>query len=155
MNKEQESMNFVTSCYQTESCVVPISIDKLWSSFKTFQFDKMLTSHVKSVKFISGNPNEVGSVFQVEYKDNSVWENRILEISDKKRTIAWELIETKPDISFTSMLTTIKFFKVTEDNTSFVFWESDFSNDVNSHVIQDSKFKKLDYFKDLKKYKFN
>jgi len=64
--------------------------------------------------------------------------------------ISYELIAANPSIEFTSMITVIKLFKVTNGNHTFVSWETDFSNDVNTHIIQDQKFKKLDYFKDLK-----
>ena len=146
-------MNFVTSCHQVETCVLDINIDKVWDAFRSFEFDKMFPSHVKSVKFTSGGANEVGSVFDVEYADGSVWTNRIGEISDVKRVISWELISATPEIGFTSMMTTIRLHKVTEDNRTFLSWESDYSNDVNAHIVQDGKYKKLEYFKELRKLK--
>ena len=146
-----DSMNFVTSCHQVESTVLSVGVSKVWDALRTFAFEKLLSSHVKSVKFTSGSPNEVGSVFDIEYAEGSVWTNRIVEISDTRRTIAWELIGAVPEITFSSMLTTVKLHRVTDEDSTFVSWESDYSNDVNAHVVQDGKFKKLDYFKDLKK----
>jgi hypothetical protein len=151
MLSRSDSMNYVTSCHQVESCVLNAPVGNVWEGLKSFQFDKMLTSHVKTVKFSSGSPNEIGSLFDVEYTDGSVWSHRIVEISESKRIISYELIGATPEISFSSMVTTIRLYKVSDDNSTFVSWESDYSNDVNSHVVQDGKFKKLDYFKDLKK----
>ena len=153
MLTRSESMNYVTSCHQAESCVLDINISKVWNSLRSFELDKILSSHVKSVKFISGNPNEIGSVFEVEYIDGSLWTNRLLEISESNRVLSWELIGALPETSYSSMVTTIRLSKVTEDNRTFLQWETDYSNDVNTHIVQDGKFKKLDYFKDLKNIK--
>lgn len=151
MLNKSESMNFVTSCHQTESTVVAQPVGKVWEALKSLLLHKSFPSHVKNVKFTSGSDNEIGSIFEVEYIEGSVWTFRIVEISEKKRRIAYELIGAVPETTFSSMLTTIKVQQVTEDNSTFLTWETDYSNDVNAHVIQDGKFKKLDYFKDLKK----
>ncbi len=153
MLTKSESMNFVTSCHQVESCVLDIPVEKVWENFRSFRFDKLFPNHIKSVKFTSGSPNEVGSLFETEYADGSVWTKRIIEVSEVRRSLSWELISTNNDISFTSMMTTVRFHKVTEDNRTFVLWETDFSNDVNAHIVQDGKYKKLDYFKELRKIK--
>lgn len=148
---KQESMNFVTSCHQVESTVIPVSIGKAWESIKDISHDKTFPSHIKSVKFTSGSAKEINSIFEITYADNSVWTFRLLEVSERKRKIAYELIGAEPAIDFSSMLTTISLHKVTEDDTTFLSWETDYSNDVNAHTVQDGKFKKLEYFKDLKK----
>ncbi len=70
-----------------------------------------------------------------------------------KRVISWELISTNPEVKFTSHMTTIKLLRVTEDNRTFLGWESDFSNDVNAHIVLDGKYKKLEYFKALRNLK--
>lgn len=150
MLSRSESMNYVTSCHQVESVVIKAPIGKVWETLRTFNFDKFLPSSFKSVKFNSGSPNEVGSIFEVEYKEGSVWTFRLVEISETKRVLSWELISAEPQITFSSLLTTVRLYQVTEDNSTFISWESDYSNDVNSHVLQDGKFKKLEYFKDLK-----
>ena len=152
MQTKQVSMNNVTSCNQVESTVLTASICKAWESLKSFQFHKFLPSHIKSVKFTSGTQNEVGSVFDIEYKDGSVWTYRILEISELRHTISYELIAANPSIEFTSKITRIRLYKVTDSNWTYLSWETDFSNDANTHIIQDQKFKKLDYFKDFTKY---
>lgn len=151
MLTKSESKNFVTSCHQVESCVLNVPIEKVWESFKTLDFSKLFPSVVKSVKFTQGNPNEVGSVFEVEYSDGSKWSNRLVELSELRRVISWELFGANYDMNFTSMLTIVRFHKVTEDNRTFVSWESDYSNDVDTNVVEDGKYKKLEYFKELRK----
>ncbi len=41
--------------------------------------------------------------------------------------------------------------RVSHDNSTFVEWVSDFSNDATQEVIQDSKFKKQEGFASLVK----
>ncbi len=144
-------MNIVTSCHQVESCVLGSPIGVVWDAIKTLDFAKYLPSSVTSVKFVTGSCNELGSVFSLEYLDGSVWTYRIIEISERGRTISYELIDAKPDITFSSLQVTIKLYQVTEDNSTFLMWESDYSNDVNAAIVQDGKFKKLDAFQDLRK----
>jgi hypothetical protein len=149
--KHSDSMNFVTSCHQVSSCVLKAKAGKVWEALKSFNFEKALPSHVKKSTFKTGGPNELGSEFEIEYKDGSVWHWRIIEISENHRAFSYELISAKPEVNFTSMQHHVRLHKVTFDDTTFVEWATDFSNDVNSHIVQDNKFKKEDYFKDLQK----
>ena len=151
MLQKSDSMNFVTSCHQTSSVILNAPIGKVWEGLKTFNWSQILPSHVKSNKFVSGGPHEVGSQFDVEYVDGSIWSFRIIEISENHRSFSYELVSATPETSFSSMQNHVKLSKVTFDNTTFVEWSTDFSNDVDSHVVQDNGYKKTDYFKDLKK----
>jgi len=145
-------MNYVVACSQTESCVIPASKEKVWTKFMECDFANLFPSHVKSVKFTSGNALQINSFFEVTYIDGSVWTYRMTELSDcKKCIIAYELVSTSNPIDFTSLYQRIHIYPVTEDKTTYLVWETEYSNDVNSHIIQDGKYKKLDYFKDLKK----
>jgi len=151
MLHKQESMNFVVACNQTESCVIPANKESVWQLFIEFDLPKLFPSHILLVKFTSGNPGQINSFFDVTYKDGSVWTYRLTEISDcKKAVIAFELVCTSNPIEFTSLYQKIHMYPVTEDKTTYLVWESEYSNDVNSHIVQDGKYKKLDYFKDLK-----
>ena len=58
-----------------------------------------------------------------------------------------------PPIDATSVESSIKLHKVTDENHTFVIWETIFSNDANAHVLQDNKYKKLEC--NLKENKFN
>ncbi len=144
-------MNIVTSCHQVESCVLGSPIGVIWDAIKSLDFAKFLPSSVSSVKFVTGDCNDRGSVFSIEYLDCSEWTYRIVEISESRRTISYELIDAKPDITFSSLQVTIKLYQVTENNSTFLMWETDYSNDVNASIVQDGKFKKLDAFQDLRK----
>jgi hypothetical protein len=147
-----ESMNFIVACNQIESCVIPAPKDKVWEKFLEFDLAKLFPSLISSIKFTQGGPCQINSFFEATYNDGSVWTYRISEVSDcKKSVVAYELVSSSVPLESTSMYQKIHLHTVTEDKTTFLVWETEYSNDVNSHVIQDGKFKKLDCFKDLKK----
>jgi hypothetical protein len=155
MNKQSngDKLKSVTSTYQVESATFNLPVDKVWDAVKSFEFEKVFPSTVKSVKFTSGGPTEVGSVFVVEFKDGKLFEKRIVEISELKKKLSWELVSSTPESSFSSMLGTVKAFKVTEDDTTFLVWETNYSNDVDPAVLKSQKSRVLENFKDLKKLK--
>lgn len=41
--------------------------------------------------------------------------------------------------------------KVTDDDTTFLTWTTVFSNDADAQVMQDQKYKKMEFFADFKK----
>ena len=69
------------------------------------------------------------------FKDKAEWTFRILEISELHAFITYELVIAEPPIEATSVESSIKLFKVTDENHTFVMWETIFSNDANAHVI--------------------
>lgn len=151
--KKSESMNFVVACNQTESCVIKASKERVWDKFLEFDFAALFPSSVVGIKFIQGNPAQINSIFELTYRDGSVWTFRISELSDcKKAVLAFELVSTSTPIEFTALYQKIHIHSVTEDKSTYIVWESEYSSDVNSHIVQDAKFKKLEYFKDLRKY---
>lgn len=56
-----------------------------------------------------------------------------------------------PSVAVMSAVHTIRLRRVTASNQTFVEWESTFSNDATQQVIQDSKFKKLEWLAALDK----
>jgi hypothetical protein len=63
---------------QVESTVLPVSIDTVWPKFRALQFDLVAPTYVESTE-IQGEG--VGSIVKVTYKDGTVWELRVTEIS--------------------------------------------------------------------------
>jgi hypothetical protein len=74
-----------------------------------------------------------------------------LELSDIRRTVGYEVVATEPAHSVSSILGTIHLRPVTEDHTTYVEWTTDFSNDADANVISDQKYKKLEFFSEMKK----
>lgn len=63
------------------------------------------------------------------------------------------MIESSEPISYSSANHEISLKEVTaSSNQTFIEWRTEFSNDASLQVIQDSRFKKKEGFKDLKDY---
>ena len=139
------------STHQVESTVLPVSIDKAWGVFKTLQLEKVVPQRVKATKFTSGGANQLDSVVTIEYVDGAKWELRINEISDTKHTLGYQVLSTEPAHQVTSIQGQITLKAVTDDGTTIVQWTTDFSNDADATVIFDQKYKKLEFFADMKK----
>ena len=74
-----------------------------------------------------------------------------MELSELHQFITVQLIAAEPKIHASSQINTIRLYKVTDNDTTFITWETDFSNDADAEVIEDNKFKKKEFFGDLKK----
>ena len=104
------------STTQTESCVLPVTIEKAWAIFKHFKLEKVLPSHIKSTEFTHGGPNQLDSVVLVNYADGAKWELRINEISDVKHTLGYQVLSTEPVHQVTSISGRFKFHHITDEN---------------------------------------
>lgn len=139
------------STTQVESCVLPVTLEKAWGIFKHFKLEKLLPNHIKSTEFVSGSPNQLDSVIRINYADGAKWDLRINEISDVKHTLGYQVIATEPAHQVTSITGKFHFRGVTDENQTFLEWTTDFSNDADAGVVYDQKFKKLEFFFELKK----
>ena len=54
-------------------------------------------------------------------------------------------------VKYTSATHSIQLFSITTENKTFITFTSDFSGDVDVSIIQDSKWKKREFFNDLSK----
>lgn len=139
------------STHQGESTVLPINVDKAWSFFKSLKLEQVIPQKVKSTTFVSGAANQLGSVVRIDYVDGAVWELLINEISDVRHTLCYQVLSTEPAHQVTSIQGQIMLRPVTDENMTFVQWDTYFSNDADATVIYDQKFKKLEFFYDMKK----
>jgi len=83
-----------------------------------------------------------------------------LELSDSRHEITWEIVSSDPPISVMSVVHTIRLRRVSELNTTFVEWTSDFSRDASAVVTEDARFKQKENFAALaahvaKRFTFN
>ncbi|KAI8812829.1 hypothetical protein BJ742DRAFT_767953 [Cladochytrium replicatum] len=129
-------------------------VEKVWSTIRPGLFDWWKSAVVKST--VEGDSaSAVGSLRKITFKDGTVQTFRILQLSDleRSRTITWEVIESSPALTYHAAVHTIKVYKVTTDNTTFVEWSSDFSTGADTAaVVEDSRFKKREAFNDLATY---
>lgn len=69
--------------------------------------------------------------------------------SNLRHFLTFEVISCEPASPVTSAIHTIALKKVTSNNSTFIEWTSDFSNDATAEIISDSRFKRLDAFGNL------
>ncbi|KAJ3128329.1 hypothetical protein HK098_004738 [Nowakowskiella sp. JEL0407] len=130
-----------------ESRVFNKSVESVWETIKPLNFK--FWSAVSKVE-VEGDPNAVGSVRKVTFKDGAVQKYRVLELSDLERFITYEVFESSPPTAYLSAFHTIRVKKVTHDNSSYVEWSSEFSSGTDTvSVVEDSRFKKREAFNDL------
>ena len=139
------------STHQVESTVIPLPIQKAWGIFKQFHLEKVIPGKVKSTTFVTGGANQLDSVIKIDYNDGANWQIRVVEISDLRHSIGYEVISTEPAHTATSIQGYITLRSVTDDGTTFLEWQTDFSNDADAGVIADQKYKKLEFFAEIKK----
>lgn len=69
----------------------------------------------------------VGAERIVTWKNGAVRRHRLLEVSDARRTISWELVPGEGDevVSVVSAAqTTVSLKRITENNTTYISWET-------------------------------
>lgn len=140
----------VSSCFIKESCMINVPVGTVWEDFKSFRFEKLAPTIISSCKFLTGSPCQIGSTYQVEYKSGITVTYMIVELSELKRKITIDMIDCSPKMSFSSMLTTIMFHKVTNDDTTYMCWEGMFSNDIDTEMMRRVKTDITNMFKDFK-----
>jgi hypothetical protein len=133
-----------------ETCVILAPIEKVWNELKSFKYDQLFASSCKSIRFINGNGSQIGSTLLIEGKDGIIATYIITEISELKHKYTFELIESKPQQSFTSLSSTMKLKKITHDNSTLVTWETFYSNDVTPEIISKRKIAVQSCFCDMK-----
>jgi hypothetical protein len=125
------------STHQVESSVLPVSIDKAWSFFKSLKLEALVPGIVKATTFTQGGPNQLDAIVTIEYTDGAKWELRITELSEIKHSLGYQVLSTEPTHSATSIQGQVHLRAVTDDNTTFITWTTDFSNDADATVIYD------------------
>jgi hypothetical protein len=151
--KDQSSMRTenVASCFLEESTYLRAPIGKIWECIKEFNFEKICPTKIRSCKFLTGNPMQIGSTYKLEFNDGTTFTFMIVEMSELKRKYTFEMIDCEPKQNFSSMLSTLKCCPVTNDNTTVLTWQTLYSNDVTPDIIRNRKEVIKSYFSDMKK----
>ena len=141
-----------TPTQQEESCVLDINFEKAWTQLWTTSLAAIVPKKIKEMKYISGGPKKVGSTIQIVYMDGAKWDIMVVEISDHRHTLIYQVIKTEPTVKISSIVNIVKFRKVSTTNQTFMKWTTTFSNDADANAVQDNKYKKLDFFKEIAEY---
>ncbi|CAG9316514.1 unnamed protein product [Blepharisma stoltei] len=134
----------VSASHQFESAVFNSPVDQVWAHIRNLSFHILCPNWVSSVSWSEGDSGKVGATVHMTYTDGTQWTVNILEISDIKRTIVYELIHADPAAHSFSYVNTIRVFKETLTNKTFLIWETDFSNDATANTVMDCKYKKIE-----------
>ena len=121
--------------HAVESAVIAAPLEKVWGLLKSLDFTAMMPSRVKGTEFLEGGVGIVGTLLKVTFQDDSHWDFKVTEISDTHHFISYELVFAEPSVTFSSYHNCISLWRVTKDNSTFMKWTSDFSNDADANVI--------------------
>ncbi|KAI1387738.1 uncharacterized protein F4822DRAFT_291315 [Hypoxylon trugodes] len=145
-------MSIPTSTSVVESAVIKAPLSHVWHHIKLQDFSKFWSA-LKSSQYVKGTSDETDVVKWV-FKDGAEVEVKQEEHSTINHYITYSVITAKPELSYSSVLSTIRCYAVTSgelEGSTFVEWTSNFSSDADAGVIQDAKFKRRDALADLGK----
>ncbi len=151
MELARQGSSVPVSTHQVESTVLAVPLDTAWTFFRSLQLEKIAPGKVTSTQFTQGAAGQIDSILQINYADGARWELRIVEISELEHSIGYQVISTEPSHQVTSIQGQVKLARVTDDNSTFLQWITDFSNDADAVVISDQRYKKLEFFAEVKK----
>mmetsp|Transcript_57987 Transcript_57987/g.169545 ORF Transcript_57987/g.169545 Transcript_57987/m.169545 type:complete len:124 (+) Transcript_57987:2-373(+) len=119
----------------------------------TFKFSKRVS---QASKESNDSPGALGT-YSICYSDNTVQTVRVTEISERlpnTRSIGMEYVDSDPPTAYAARMDQIMLKAITYGGApmTYVEFSSDFSSDASVAVLEDSKFKKHEFFKDLCAY---
>ncbi|KAI0004440.1 hypothetical protein F4779DRAFT_73275 [Xylariaceae sp. FL0662B] len=145
-------MSIPTSTSVVESAVIKAPLSDVWHLIKLQDFSNFWTA-LKSSQFVKA-ANAETDVVKWTFKDGTELEVKQEEHSTINHYITYSVITAKPELSYSSVLSTVRCYAVTSgelEGSTFVEWTGDFSSDADAGVIQDAKFKRRDALDDLAK----
>ncbi|KAK3057352.1 hypothetical protein LTR09_001535 [Extremus antarcticus] len=145
-------MSIPTSTSVVESAVIKAPLAHVWHYIKLQDFSKFWSAVEKS-EFVKG-ANEETDVVTWTFKDGQQVEVKQEEHSTINHYITYSVITAKPELTYTSVLSTVRCYPVTSgenEGSTFVEWTGNFSSDADAGVIQDAKFKRREALADLSK----
>ncbi|KAF3771394.1 Bet v1-like protein [Cryphonectria parasitica EP155] len=146
------STNIPTSTSVLESVVIKAPLSHVWHFIKLQDFSKFWSSLSKS-EVVKG-ANEETDVFKWTFKDGTVYEVKQEEHSSINHMITYSVITSSPELTYSSVLSTIRCHAVTagsHSESTYVEWSANFSSDANAGVISDAKYKRIEALLDLEK----
>ncbi|KAI1662376.1 hypothetical protein F4813DRAFT_106624 [Daldinia decipiens] len=145
-------MSIPTSTSVVESAVIKAPLSHVWHHIKLQNFNNFWSA-LKSSQYVKGTSDET-DVVKWTFKDGTELEVKQEEHSTINHYITYSVITAKPELTYSSVLSTIRCYAVTSgelEGSTFVEWTGNFSSDADAGVIQDAKFKRRDALADLAK----
>lgn len=145
-------MSIPTTTSVVESAVIKAPLSQVWHQIKLQNFADWWSA-LKSSEWVKGASDDT-DVVKWTFKDGTQLEVKQEEHSTINHYITYGVITAKPELSYTSVLSTIRLYSITSgdlEGSTFVEWTGNFSSDADAGVIQDAKFKRRDALADLAK----
>jgi len=124
-------------------------LEAVWEHVKHLDF-KFLSS-VSKVEYDATKPTEVGGSRKIHYKDGTVQVLHLLSYSDLRNRIGWDVVQSEPAVDVLSVSHNIQLRRITTSNGTYIAVNSYYSSDASFTVLEDSKYKKRELFRDLRK----
>eukprot|EP01091_Cochliopodium_minus_P004362 TRINITY_DN14247_c0_g1_i1.p1 TRINITY_DN14247_c0_g1~~TRINITY_DN14247_c0_g1_i1.p1 ORF type:complete len:147 (-),score=34.95 TRINITY_DN14247_c0_g1_i1:62-502(-) len=113
------------------SSVFPHNIDKVWKLVSDFTFPSQFST-IESVNIQDNKGRtEVGAVRLVKWKSGEEQKQRLLALSELDYYLSWETVEANHETESSAKISTIRLYRITENDHTLVVWSSDFSSDIN------------------------
>ncbi|KAH7020979.1 uncharacterized protein B0I36DRAFT_367445 [Microdochium trichocladiopsis] len=145
-------MSIPTSTSVVESAVIKAPLSAVWHHIKLQNFSDFWSA-LKSSEFVKGTSDET-DVVKWTFTDGTELEVKQEEHSTINHYITYSIITSKPELTYSSVLSTIRLYAVTSgeaEGSTYIEWTGNFSSDADAGVIQDAKFKRRDALADLAK----
>jgi len=127
--------------------VIKRPVDEVWETIRHLQFSwNRNVTEVKSVE----DGKEVGVLKQIRYRDDTVQTIKIVELSDLKHVVSWDVVASEPAVSFLSVSHSIRLTPITTEQRTFMEWDTHFSRDATPAVVEDARFKQQENFEQLR-----
>ncbi|KAJ9632032.1 hypothetical protein H2203_000433 [Taxawa tesnikishii (nom. ined.)] len=141
-----------TSTSVVESAVIKAPLSHVWHFIKLQDFSKFWSA-LSDSGYVKGTSDET-DIVQWKFKDGAQVEVKQEEHSTINHYITYSIITAQPELSFTSVVSTIRCYSVTSgelEGSTFVEWTGNWSSDAGADVIQDGKYKRREALADLAK----
>ena len=138
------------SCTNTEATVLPAKISDVWAKIRYWKLEDIAPTVVAATEWTDGAAGRVDSTVKLTYTNGAIWYFRVTELSERNHTLAYELVAAEPATSVSSIVGEISLSAVTDDDTTFLSWATEYSNDVDAEFIGDARWKKRDMFAAMK-----
>ena len=125
---------------------MPAKLETVWEKFRDWKFDEMAPNFYATTEWIDGAAGRVDSTIKITYKNGATWCLRVTELSERSHKLSYEVVQTEPATSVSSMVGEFSFERITDDDETFLCWSTEYSNDIDAEFLMDGRWKKRDLF---------
>ena len=92
----------------------------------------------------------VGAVRNVVWKTGESQSHRLLALDDQFRTARWELVAAEPAAEVSAVMSTLRVFRVTEDESTVLDWQAEFSADATGDFVVFTQKAQLESLREIR-----